>query len=192
MNAQTLTYGIIGINSLIFLRWNTARNQDTARFMQRNFTTSYQNFKEGRPWTLLTSSFSHIALPHFAVNMFVLHSFGPFMNAVLGNRRFLSLYLGSALSASVSSLAFSAKENPKRSSVGASGAIMGLTSAFACAFPKARINLFFVFPVPAPVALGLFLLYDFTMLNNRGSYVDHAGHLGGLLYGLGYYALRIR
>lgn len=32
--------------------------------------------QENRPWTLLTSAFSHFDLTHFLINNFVLYSFG--------------------------------------------------------------------------------------------------------------------
>ncbi|GLE11712.1 hypothetical protein PINS_up024299 [Pythium insidiosum] len=47
------------------------------RFMWRHFACSYDGVVHGkRVHTLLTSAFSHITIPHIAINMFMLWEFG--------------------------------------------------------------------------------------------------------------------
>jgi membrane associated rhomboid family serine protease len=66
---------IIAANTLVLGLWRVspALNQ----WMWRNFACSYNAVTHGRRvHTLLTSAFSHITLPHFAINMFMLWEFG--------------------------------------------------------------------------------------------------------------------
>jgi len=44
--------------------------------MRKHFLSSITNLREGRIWTLVTPCFSQRDLGHFALNMFVLYSFG--------------------------------------------------------------------------------------------------------------------
>ncbi|RKP09556.1 hypothetical protein THASP1DRAFT_2006, partial [Thamnocephalis sphaerospora] len=133
------------------------------KFMARNFMTSSDNVLEGhRWWTLLTASFSHSNLIHFGVNMMVLWSFGPVMAGLLGTSRFLTLYLTSGLTASISSIAYYRWLDTQRSwmeppravaSQGASGALLGVATVFTLLFPTSKFLIFFVLPVPAWLAL---------------------------------------
>ncbi|APR87251.1 Hypothetical protein A7982_12600 [Minicystis rosea] len=84
--------------------------------------------KGGEPWRLLASAFLHGDVIHLVVNMIALWSFGPMLEAIFGARRYLLLYGASALGGSLAS-AFLHPGDP-RVSVGASGAIWGLMTAF--------------------------------------------------------------
>ncbi|CAO3594998.1 unnamed protein product [Absidia cylindrospora] len=82
---------------------------------------------------------------------------------------------------------------PNMGSLGASGSVMGLTTFFACAFPKATFLVFFVIPMPAIAVVGLFAAYDVykaTTLNT--GIVDSAAHIGGVSYGAAYWFLRVK
>jgi membrane associated rhomboid family serine protease len=68
--------------------------------------------------------------------------------------------------------------------VGASGAIFALLLAFAAFFPDARIFIFGILPIRAPVAVlayaGIEIFLQFT---NIQSGVAHLTHLAGLAFG---------
>lgn len=89
-----LLYGLIGLNTGIYFLWQYAESSYTRfrdpalyNWMQKNFTTSVANLKQGRIWTLVTSCFSHGGGGHLLVNMASLYfCAGPAM-AVLGNVR---------------------------------------------------------------------------------------------------------
>ncbi|KAF9912624.1 hypothetical protein EC991_010050 [Linnemannia zychae] len=78
-------------------------------------------------------------------------------------------------------------------SMGASGSIMGITTAFACVYPMSQYSLFFVITMPAAALIGLFGAYELynVLAANTGRF-DSAGHLGGGLYGAAYYFTRLR
>ena len=64
---------------------------------------------------------------------------------------------------------------------------------FAGMFPRARLYLNFFIPLPAAVAVGLFLLLDLLgVLNPRGDMIAHAAHLGGAFYGFVYWFFVVR
>lgn len=73
--------------------------------------------------------------------------------------------------------------------VGASGAIYGLTVAFAVMFPNAKMSLLFLpIGIPAKFFIPLLLCYDLfsgfsSTMGTGGSNVAHFAHLGGALAG---------
>jgi membrane associated rhomboid family serine protease len=76
--------------------------------------------------------------------------------------------------------------------LGFSGALMGITSVAACLAPRAQVQLYGIIPMPLwGIVLG-YAAYDGYYLNNANSRIGHAGHLGGLAFGIGYYLLRLR
>jgi len=128
----------------------------------------------GQWYRLLTSAFLHANLMHFATNAFSIYIIGPLVEGMVGGRRFLLIYLVSAVMGSGASLFFS----PFTLSVGASGAIFGLLGYLLFAHwrrPQA---------VPYSVrqwVLGILLLNVFiTFVMPR---IDIWGHLGGLIGG---------
>lgn len=78
---------------------------------------------DGGWWRLLTSAFLHAGVLHLALNMYGLYLFGPLLEQLLGVRRFVAMYLTTAVAAS----AFVYVLGPERGiTVGASGALFGL------------------------------------------------------------------
>ncbi|BAS27342.1 rhomboid family intramembrane serine protease [Limnochorda pilosa] len=128
----------------------------------------------GQWYRLITSAFLHAGLMHLATNAFSIYIIGPVVENMLGARRFLLVYLISALMGSAASLYFS----PLTLSVGASGAIFGLMGYILYArWQRPRV-------VPAELrqwVLGILLLNVFiTFVLPR---IDVWGHLGGLVGG---------
>jgi membrane associated rhomboid family serine protease len=186
---------IILLNVLVFICWQIPEFQG---FMLDNFTVSWTLLEEGRYWTLLTSVFSHNMLMHILINMFVLQSFGTIMAAVLGTRRFLTFYLlaGAVASFSHSFVSAFIVGNPDIPAVGASGAIAGLVLVFSLMFPREKILLFFVIPLPAMVGALAFIGLDvwglIAQAEGGGLPIGHGAHLGGAFTGILYYFLFLR
>lgn len=80
--------GIIAANTAVFGLWRVSFGNPTLeRIMWRHFACSYTAIAHGkRVHTLLTSAFSHITLPHFGINMFMLWEFGRQILAPVNNR----------------------------------------------------------------------------------------------------------
>jgi membrane associated rhomboid family serine protease len=130
--------------------------------------------------------------------MLVLQSFGTIMAAVLGTRRFLAFYLVAGMVASFSHAFVSAfiVGNPDIPAVGASGAIAGLVLVFSLMFPREKILLFFIIPLPAMVGALAFIGLDIWGLiaqaEGGGLPIGHGAHLGGAFTGILYYFLFLR
>ncbi|KAI0650046.1 hypothetical protein C8Q79DRAFT_363814 [Trametes meyenii] len=196
-------WGIIGLNGVVFASWKLAwvKYQSTGdrssyTWMLENFISSSENMHAGRWWTLVTACFSHEDTTHILFNGFTYYFMAPLVLSILGNVGFLGLYLG------VSSLTGIAWRNynqsstrPQRSgSHGASGAIYSVVSFFACVAPTATFGLFGIIPVPAwALVTGIFLYDGYSAMNQHRVGTDTAGHIGGLLAGIGYFiAKRLR
>lgn len=189
---------IVGINVCVFMLWQLSRFlpglQET---MAANFLTGWPLLKAGAFWTLLTSEFSHFEWWHIGINMVVLWSFGAILERLLGVRRFLQFYLGAAVVASLAHCFLSvAIGRPQTMALGASGAIAGLLMLYSLIFPKHKILIFGIIPVPAMAGalafVGLDLWGLFAQSQGGGLPIGHGAHLGGALCGAIYYFMAVR
>jgi len=166
--------------------------------MQDNFLVSWVALSEGRWWTLLTSVFSHNMILHILINMFVLNSFGTLLEQILGRWRFLTFYLAAGVVSSLAHALVSAfyLHQPEIAALGASGAVAGLVLVFSLMFPKERILLFGIIPLPALVGalgfIGLDLYGLFEQSRGSGLPIGHGAHLGGAFAGIVYFFFFIR
>ena len=131
----------------------------------------------GEWWRLFTSTFLHGGLLHVGFNMYALIYVGPILERVMGNIKFLALYVASGIIASGASLWWHGENDIV--SIGASGAIFGtfgcflallLLKKFTPEFKKAFLPniLFFV---------------GFNLLYGMQGGIDNAAHIGGLVSG---------
>lgn len=116
------------------------------------FALQANSFFDGAYWTLLTSMFTHIWLPHLFFNMISLFFVGNFLEKLIGRKKMLGFYILSGLFAgifySLLSFYFGNTEigaklfvNPETYSVGASGAIFGIAGLLAILTPKMKVYL---------------------------------------------------
>ncbi|MGH9579488.1 MAG: rhomboid family intramembrane serine protease [Terriglobales bacterium] len=145
---------------------------------------------------MFTSMFLHASWLHLLSNMMALWIFGDNVEDHLGRFRFLLLYLGSGVAASLLHTAFNATSAVP--SVGASGAIAGVMGAYFLLFPAARVltlvPLFFIFFVwlPAWVVLGYWFVVQFLSgaatkiapSQGAGGGIAFWAHVGGFLAGV--------
>jgi membrane associated rhomboid family serine protease len=135
------------------------------------------------PWQLVTSAFLHGSFAHLFLNMFGLWMFGRDCERVLGAARYLALYSGAVLSASLTQLVVSSLSGAAYPTVGASGGVFGVLLAFGMLFPQRQIVLLFP-PIPMPAWLfvtmyGVMELANGVLGTQAG--VAHFAHLGGML-----------
>ena len=190
---------IIGLNVLVFLTWQaTSLVPGLFEFMTENFLVSTSHVLHGYFWTLITAAFSHNELWHLAINMFVLWSFGTVLEHLWGTRIFVLFYLAAAVVASISHCAVSSFLMGRDDilALGASGAVSGLLLAYALHFPRHRILLFGIVPVPALAGVLAFVGLDLWGLiaqgRGGGLPIGHGAHLGGALAGALIYFLYLR
>ncbi|MBI1211053.1 MAG: rhomboid family intramembrane serine protease [Alphaproteobacteria bacterium] len=186
---------LLALNIVVFLMWLLLGQ---SQFMIDNFLISWDALAAGRYWTVLTSAFSHIAFLHIFLNMYVLVMFGSIVEAVIGSGRFLRFYLVAAVISSISHAAVSAflLHKPDLPALGASGAISGVVLVFCFLFPRARLLLFAIIPMPAIVGAILFVGIDaiglYAQAGGGGLPIGHGAHLGGAATGALYYLFFLR
>lgn len=185
---------IIIINIAIFLvlnlAWFTQRvsSLPISDFLLNYVFTMNSDWKIAlsRPWTLVTTYFSHEDLGHIFWNMVGLYYFGRVIEEMIGHRRVMSIYIVGGLVASLSILLlyntipyFADKHAP---ALGASGAIYALSVAAATLVPDYQFNLIFIGPVKIKyiVLFYVFLSFIGTAGTNAGGNI---AHMGGALYG---------
>ena len=190
---------IIGLNVLVFLGWQAAVVlPDLQSFMLANFLVSTSHIVHGFVWTLATAAFSHNEIWHLAINMFVLWSFGTVLERLWGTKVFVIFYLVAGVVASISHCAVSSvlMGNGNIPALGASGAVSGLLLAYALYFPRHKILLFGVIPVPALAGVLAFVGIDLwgLLAQSRGGGlpIGHGAHLGGALAGALMYFFYLR
>jgi membrane associated rhomboid family serine protease len=122
-------------------------------------------------YRLFTAGFVHFGIVHIALNMFILATAGPQLEAALGRWRFGALYLVSLAGSSALSYALL----PENSVAGgASGAIFGVMGGL---FVVARrLNL-------DTRQLNIWIIYSLVFSFLPGFHVDWRGHIGGLVTG---------
>jgi membrane associated rhomboid family serine protease len=141
-----------------------------------------------RPWTALTYMFLHAGVGHILFNMLALFFFGPRLEAELGGRDFLLLYVISGLSGAALSFLFSFNT----AVVGASAAIYGVFIGFTWFWPKAQIYIWGILPVEARVMVVVMTLLSlFGVFGGASDGVAHFAHLGGFVGGYLYLRLAV-
>lgn len=128
----------------------------------------------GQVWRLITCAFLHGGLMHIVFNMYALKIMGSDLEYVYGKVKYLIIYLGSAVTASIFSYIF----GPNTVSVGASGAIFGMLGAMLVFGVKnrERIGKGYAFNILQVIVLNVFI--GITMSN-----IDNSAHMGGLVAG---------
>ncbi len=117
---------------------------------------------------------------HIIFNLFALWMFGGVLEQAWGSRRFLRFYLLCGVGAGFLIVLVNAFTDPLVPTIGASGAVYGLLTAFSLMWPDRTIML--LFPLPIPMKAIWFIPFLFLMQLLFGPQnVSNAGHLGGVL-----------
>ncbi|MBD6618680.1 rhomboid family intramembrane serine protease [Komarekiella sp. 'clone 1'] len=195
------TYGLIGMNILVFLHEVSLSNEQLEQFFQlyavvpRELTTNFA----GEWTTLITSQFLHGGWWHLISNMIFLWVFGNNIEDRLGHFKYLIFYL--ACGALAAACQWFISVNSAIPSLGASGAISGVLGAYIIRFPHARVTTliflgFFVttISVPALVIIGIFFVQNvisgFASLQAAANMSVESGgvaywaHIGGFVFGI--------
>ncbi|MGC2032552.1 MAG: rhomboid family intramembrane serine protease [Steroidobacteraceae bacterium] len=136
-------------------------------------------------WQIITYAFLHSTHNNFHLlfNMLGLWMFGAQIERYVGPRRLLACYFASVVTAALTQLfvpmLFGAPPGP---TIGASGGVFGLILAYAVMFPKSKVAVYFLIPMPtwlfATLYAGIELLQGVT---GSQSGVAHFAHLGGMV-----------
>ncbi len=188
-----VTYGILGLNILVFLGQILVSFSDSGLGIAIVFTFGFVP-AEFNVITIITSMFIHGGLAHIVGNMWFLWLFGDNVESVLGHLKYFMFYMVCGIGAALGQFLISPSSQVPM--IGASGAIAGVLGAYMIQFPKARVHILVIFifittiAVPAQIVLGLWFLMQLTGgLGTLG--VDTTGgvawfaHVGGFISGIG-------
>ncbi len=131
-------------------------------------------------WRFVTAIFLHGSVMHLAYNLFALFFFGIALEKLIGSRKFLIVFFGSGIIANIISVNFYG------SSLGASGAIMGIIGALTIIKPLMMVWAFGLI-LPMFIAAILWVVGDILgifMPSNVGNIAHLSGIGVGLLVGI--------
>lgn len=206
-----------------------AKNKNDTRLLDllnKHAAYSLDNIREGRYYTMITSSFMHYSPIHLFCNMYGLYQLGTLMTAYFGPAQFVAIWIGGSLACDGAQLyvdyakdqaakAFTQVRSasggmsniwrPNRNAdvqalethavgIGASGSILSMLTVFVSMMPKEKIMLW---PIPIPMrawvaALGFAAGSAYCLKENYLPVIGHAGHLGGMGFGLAYWFVKLR
>ena len=193
-NVSLAVPSIIFFNVVVYIMWLFSSGAEGS-FMVQNFLVSWQGLSQGRLWTLLSSVYSHNMFFHLFINMYILKGFGPIVERTIGYKSFMRFYWSAGIISSLSHSAVSAflMDQPGLPALGASGAVAGVILLFCLFYPREKILIFGLIPVPALMGalfvVGLDLWGLTAQMGGHGLPIGHGAHLGGAFTGLIYYLL---
>ncbi|KJZ76679.1 hypothetical protein HIM_04015 [Hirsutella minnesotensis 3608] len=174
---------IMAVNALVYLGW---RIPPLWSLFNRYMIFVVATVK---PVSLFTAAFSHMSAGHLLANMIPLWLVGPRLHDELGRARFVTLYVGcGALGFLGSLVVYSLRAGGLVvSSLGASGATLGLVSAYLW---EHRLGGFRLFGLPQDgvhgiVFLAMLVASQVGMALTRARFrIDVASHLTGMAAGI--------
>ncbi len=171
-----ITYIIIAICVILFGLMYIIGNGSTNTLTLLKFGANLDVLtKGGEYYRLLTCAFLHIGFFHLLFNMYALYIIGSQIENYYGKIKYLIIYIVSAVSASILSLAFSSNVV----SAGASGAIFGLLGAMLYFGYNYRV---FLGNVIKSQIIPIILINLVIGFYSPG--IDNAAHIGGLIAGV--------
>lgn len=188
-----VTFALIAINVLVFLGYFTQMSENGINQFIYQWGLVPARLMAGEGYeTVLTSMFLHGGWLHLAGNMLFLWIFGDNLEDEMGHVGFLIFYLLGGFGAAA--LQMVADLNSGIPMVGASGAIAGVMGGYLLLFPKARVDVLFIFiiffrifPIPAWIVLGIW--FGIQVFSGVSTPTDAGGvaywaHAGGFIAGL--------
>lgn len=155
----------------------------------KHFPYQEQRDKSFSRW--LTAGFLHGSWMHLLINMFVLYTFGDYVErllvqlygAAMGRTAYILLYLAVIILANIPTY-LKHRNNPGFASIGASGAVSGIIFIFILLNPWEKIYLYGVIGIYSIIAGVAYLIYSSWASKNSRDNVDHDAHFYGALFGL--------
>ncbi len=178
---------IIAINIGVYMFTQTNPNLFT--YLALNVV---QVVKGGLFFQPFTYMFVHADLLHLLGNMLGVFFFGTAIERSVGSKEFVLMYLLIGVLCGISSLIGYYFSGMYYSFLlGASGAVYAILLIYAVMFPNAKIFIWGILPVSAPLLVLIYAGFSvWNQLFTRGSSVAHATHLAGFVFAWIY--LRVR
>lgn len=177
-----LTLVLIGLNVFVFLL------QATLSGFTDVFALTPELAFQGAWWQFFTYMFLHGGPTHILLNMFMLFIFGEVMEHALGKVRFIALYVVSGLGSALAYILLTGFSNIPfigTTMLGASGAVFGVMAAYGLMFPKNKIYIGMLIPLPAFTVVILLAVTEFVLgIFGLEQGIANFGHFGGIITGV--------
>lgn len=193
-----ITKNILIANVLLYL----VSNYWNFPYLYEQLSVFYIQSPHFHVWQIITHMFMHapirgegIGLTHILFNMLTLMSFGPVLEQVLSEKKYLLLYFASGIGAyflncawnyfEITQLGANINDINNIPMMGASGAIFGVVAAFSTLFPDSKMYFMFIpfgvkakYLLPAIIVISLYLGFSGSMGG-----IAHFAHIGGAIIG---------
>ncbi len=187
-----VTFALLAANIAIFCAyWLTMDDNQIGWFLYTWGLVPAQLMQGNGYVTLITHMFLHAGWLHLAGNMLFLWIYGDNLEEEMGHLGFLVFYIAAGLgAAALQSVADLGTDVPM---VGASGAIAGVMGGYLLMFPRARVDVLFIFiiffrifAIPAWIVLGVWLGIQLVsgLAIPSADGVAYLAHIGGFAAGL--------
>jgi membrane associated rhomboid family serine protease len=133
-----------------------------------------------RPWTILTMILVHFDPFHALFNLLSIASMGPWIERTIGRQRYLQLLLACVVTGSILTVGIYWPTGSMRPVFGATGAALGLMTAFSLLFPEAELRFWFAAPLKAKNLVWLIVGME-TIFLLGGMSIDVPVHFGGMV-----------
>ena len=195
--ARTMATNLVILNVILFLAnsffVDKGRNTNWLTDQLMVYATSWQTPLQW--WQFLSYGFAHANFyPHLFFNMFGLWMFGRPVEQRIGKKPFLQFYLLTLVLCSVVwtvTTHVAGYGSSAASLLGASGAVTAIILLFVLYYPKERVLLMFVIPVPAWVMGVLFIVMNMWGAMAANDNVAYDVHLVGAACGAAYFYLKL-
>ncbi|MDP3263633.1 MAG: rhomboid family intramembrane serine protease [Tabrizicola sp.] len=188
-----ITLALIAVNVIVFLGYFPSMSENQLGWFFQTWGLVPGRLMAGQGYeTLVTSMFLHGGWMHLIGNMLFLYIFGDNLEEEMGHFGFLLFYLASGLAAA--GLQMAADFASPIPMVGASGAIAGVMGGYLLLFPRAKVDVLFIFliffrifAIPAWIVLGLWLgvqVLSGVITPTDAGGVAYWAHAGGFVGGL--------
>lgn len=186
-----VTYALIAVNIAVFLAYFPGASDRGLGWFFYTWGLVPEVVMAGQnPVSVISHMFLHGGWMHLAGNMLFLWIFGDNMEDEMGHLRFLLFYIASGIGAAALQIAADPASGVPM--VGASGAIAGVLGGYLLLFPRARVDVLFifviffrVFSISAWIVLGIwFGLQLFNGMANTADGVAYLAHVGGFVAGV--------
>jgi membrane associated rhomboid family serine protease len=181
---RIVLFSLLGLNAAAFIvqlvlaSWNPQFVLDYLALSDRGINDAYA-------WQFFTAPLLHHNVWHFAADMLVLYFIGRDVEAIIGQRQFLFLYLFGAFSGELGHLFLMPGDCGL---FAASGGVAAVFIAYATILPELEMTTLLLFMVPVRLKMRRLAAMTFVgavvlLLFDRSGTVAHSAFLGGAVAG---------
>ena len=181
---RIVLFSLLGLNAaafivqLVLLSWNQP-------FVREYLALSDRGINDAYAWQFFTAPLLHNNIWHFAADMLVLYFIGRDVEAIIGQRQFLFLYLFGAFGGELGHLFLMPSDSVL---FAASGGVAAIFVAYATILPELEVTTLLLFMVP--VRLKIRRLAQIALIGavalvlfSRSDAVGHSAFIGGAIAG---------